>query len=246
MVSSVQECSISLKGQNHNVAVSRSRSLEEDPLGFEFHKAKTALMSGFSKPAPSKWDDAQKWIASPNSNRVSKGKKSGRQSVTKVVMEVVEDVDARRIDASEIKREIGEEKGDKWVSEPYPAVDSCVKSTLIVENSFSQSAAGKEACNLCYLFVQLDGMVKFQLYMLVQTKDCFSHVIYPHYLSCIYLFLDYCSLEFRMYLYLVLWLMCASKMNAMPTTNHKSYHLSSSLRILYSLYKSPFQGNLEY
>ena len=166
MVSSVQECSTSVKSHNHNAAISRVRSLDEDPSGFEFHKARTALMSGFSKPAPSKWDDAQKWIASPNSNRVSKGKKSGRQSVTKVVMEAVEDVDARRTDSSEIKREIGGEKGDKWVSEPHPAVDSCVKSALTMENSISQSAAGKEAYNLYYLFVQLDGFVKFQLHML--------------------------------------------------------------------------------
>lgn len=130
--------------QNHNVAISRARSLEDDTLGFEFHKARS-MMPGFSKPAPSKWDDAQKWIASPNSNRVVKGKKSGRQSVTKVVMEVKEDLDGKRVDGSEIKREIGEIKGGNWESEVcHPGVDSCAKMPMIVESSISKSAAGKK------------------------------------------------------------------------------------------------------
>ncbi|WVZ22094.1 hypothetical protein V8G54_000638 [Vigna mungo] len=40
---------------------------------FEFQKAERSTqrvpVRPFSKPAPSKWDDAQKWIASPTSNR---------------------------------------------------------------------------------------------------------------------------------------------------------------------------------
>lgn len=149
MVSSVQSHNHS-HSHSHNVGISRSRSIEEETSGFEFHKARSALMSGFSKPAPSKWDDAQKWIASPNSSRGGRGKRGGRQSTAKVVMEVVEDVDGKKADVSEIKREIsgGEKAGARnWASEGYhPAADSCTKSTMIVENSISFSAAGTEAC----------------------------------------------------------------------------------------------------
>lgn len=147
MVCSAQECPLSSM-KNHNVGtatISRVRSLEEDPSGFEFHKARSsALLSGFSKPAPSKWDDAQKWIASPGSNRGGRGRKSGRQGGSKVVVEVEEDLESRRVDVSEIlKREIGgEEEAEKegnWV------VDPCGKeATIIVESSIAESAASKE------------------------------------------------------------------------------------------------------
>ncbi|XP_058098071.1 uncharacterized protein LOC131243032 isoform X2 [Magnolia sinica] len=135
-----------------NVSVSSSSA-------FEFQKAERAPhrlpFTPFSKPAPSKWDDAQKWIASPSSNRPKTGqsqvqggqattRKTGllgnRQSATKVVVEVpdqrvvaAEEVDTKRIDPNQAKRV-------NWVPDPYPVADSYVKPALIIENSVADSA----------------------------------------------------------------------------------------------------------
>lgn len=129
-----------LKGQN--VLNSRVRSQEDGSLEydsgydsanmssiFEFQKSEKAAphraapFSSLSKPAPSKWDDAQKWIASPTSNRSKTGqsqaqtagsRKTGflgygsRQTSMKVVTEVPEqrsfamdEADTKRIDPSQ-------------------------------------------------------------------------------------------------------------------------------------------------
>ncbi|KAJ3693926.1 hypothetical protein LUZ60_009406 [Juncus effusus] len=113
---------------------------------FEFHKdnrnpnpnpsRSPAAVPPFSKPAPSKWADAQKWIASPNLNRVGRhGKKQDRAGlglglknpVTKVVLEAtMEEPDTKRVDyTSQEKREIVglNSRPVNWVPDPYPDVE---------------------------------------------------------------------------------------------------------------------------
>lgn len=111
---------------------------------FEFQKDKAAPRlpnRSFSKPAPSKWDDAQKWIASPtSSNRPKtaaggqvhvskKGPSFGRQSSMKIPL-AAEEPDTKRIDVSQVKKETGQ----KFVSWE---VDSYVKPVLTVDNSIA-------------------------------------------------------------------------------------------------------------
>lgn len=135
---------------------------------FEFQKAERAThrvpLAPFSKPAPSKWDDAQKWIASPTSNRPKFGhsqvqggqvvglRKMGnvaymsRQPSTKVVVEVpeqklvaIEEPDTKRVDSNQAK-EIGMQKFVSWEADPYPMADSYGKPVLMIENSVRESA----------------------------------------------------------------------------------------------------------
>uniref|UniRef100_A0A1D1Y5R1 Uncharacterized protein At3g61260 n=1 Tax=Anthurium amnicola TaxID=1678845 RepID=A0A1D1Y5R1_9ARAE len=115
---------------------------------FEFQKAdraqqqRPALVPLYSKPAPSKWDDAQKWIASPTSNRTGKSggvlsKKmvggilgyGNRQCATKV-LEVTEEVDTKGIDLGQMKKEAAGQRSVSWVPDPYPVADTYVKPTL--------------------------------------------------------------------------------------------------------------------
>ncbi|XP_062172894.1 uncharacterized protein LOC133878360 isoform X3 [Alnus glutinosa] len=81
------EMAISRRLPDNALNKSRLRTQEDPPLDydsvhdgmsmsssvFEFQKAERGAhrvpLGAFSKPAPSKWDDAQKWIASPTSNR---------------------------------------------------------------------------------------------------------------------------------------------------------------------------------
>ncbi|KAM1401958.1 hypothetical protein ACFX2I_010773 [Malus domestica] len=138
---------------------------------FEFQKAECAPqrvpLAPFSKPAPSKWDDAQKWIASPTWNRPKMGQVqmqggqgvglqkvgsfgygSGQSSCsTKVVVEVpdqkvdiFEEPDTKRIDTSQPKTANGGQKCVSWEPDPYPIADSYGKSVLMVENSVGESA----------------------------------------------------------------------------------------------------------
>ncbi|XVF43534.1 hypothetical protein PTKIN_Ptkin02bG0047200 [Pterospermum kingtungense] len=131
---------------------------------FEFQKTERAPqrvpVGPFSKPAPSKWDDAQKWIASPNANRPKAGQGGqgvgsrkggnfgyGRQSSTKVVVEVPdqrmvasEEPDTKRIDMNHAKKDNGLQKFVNWESDPYPIVDSYGKPVLMIENSVAESA----------------------------------------------------------------------------------------------------------
>lgn len=133
---------------------------------FEFQKAERAAqrvpIAPFSKPAPSKWDDAQKWIASPTSNRPRTGQSSQvvgsrktshsgygyRQQPTKVVIEVPdqqlvpyeEPVDTKQIDSGQPK-DSGVQKFVSWEAEPYPIAESYPKPVLMIENSIGQSAS---------------------------------------------------------------------------------------------------------
>ncbi|XP_043696433.1 uncharacterized protein LOC122646871 isoform X2 [Telopea speciosissima] len=168
--------------KEHSLANSRIRSQDDScpdyesghesvsvSSNFEFQKAERAshrvTLAPFSKPAPSKWDDAQKWIASPTSNRPKSGqslvagvqvvgsRKTGllgygsRQAATKVVHEVpeqrsiaFEDADTKRIDSSESKKEVWAQKSVSWMPDTCPVADSYSKPALIMENCVSDSA----------------------------------------------------------------------------------------------------------
>lgn len=129
---------------------------------FEFQKAERGAqrvpLGPFSKPAPSKWDDAQKWIASPTSNRpktVGSRKASNVgygswQLSTKVVVEVpdqrevaLEEPDTKRIDTTQAKMECGGNKFVTWEDDhsyPNPVADSYGKPIPMIENSVGESA----------------------------------------------------------------------------------------------------------
>ncbi|CAN4113871.1 unnamed protein product [Withania somnifera] len=132
---------------------------------FEFQKADRAAqrvpLTHFSKSAPSKWDDAQKWIASPTSNRPRTGQTSqvvdsrktshsgsgSRQQSTKVVVEVPDQklvpyedrVDTKQIDSGQPK-DRGVQKFVGWEAEPHPVAESYVKPVLMIERSIRKSA----------------------------------------------------------------------------------------------------------
>ncbi|XVF85514.1 hypothetical protein PTKIN_Ptkin17bG0123500 [Pterospermum kingtungense] len=166
--------------KDHSLGETRNRFVEDQPgldydsghdnmsvsspSIFEFQKTERAPqrvpVGPFSKPAPSKWDDAQKWIASPTANRQKTGQGGqgvgsrkggnfgyGRQQSTKVVVEVpdqrmvgFEEPDTKRIDMSHAKKENGLQKFVNWESDPYPSVDSYGKPVLMIENSVAESA----------------------------------------------------------------------------------------------------------
>ncbi|KAJ0966810.1 hypothetical protein J5N97_023727 [Dioscorea zingiberensis] len=116
---------------SHTSSSSRVRSQDEESLdleigmpGFEFQKAgrgsggggaqRPPLASPFLKPAPSKWDEAQKWINSPGPNKNSRGgvtamgKKMGsRPPPAKVVLEVMEEGETKRVDVGHGKKNVG-------------------------------------------------------------------------------------------------------------------------------------------
>ncbi|CAD6252164.1 unnamed protein product [Miscanthus lutarioriparius] len=178
VVSTISESSSSLETggghrsrDTHPVPMgSRIRVPEEDSCdsesvasNFEFHKergatarsAAASVVPPFSKPAPSKWDDAQKWIVSPTTNRPTRGgggapvpkkieKPSagiGRLPATKVVLEATEEIDTKRIDPSQEKREIGWQKAMSWAPpDPCPEVEPCPKTTLAAESTMAASA----------------------------------------------------------------------------------------------------------
>ncbi|PKU86538.1 uncharacterized protein LOC110099570 isoform X1 [Dendrobium catenatum] len=127
--------------------------------GFEFQRAERAqhhrsvLMPSFSKPAPSKWDDAQKWIASPTSIRQGKGwaaqqKKTGligycgkQQAVaSKVILEVTEEPGTKKVDLYQGRKEMVRKKGVTGVPEAYSLVDWSMKSAPMVEDSVPDTA----------------------------------------------------------------------------------------------------------
>ncbi|XP_039015253.1 uncharacterized protein LOC120145498 isoform X2 [Hibiscus syriacus] len=167
------------RSKDHSLGTTRNRFIEDQPgldydsghdnmsvssSIFEFQKTERALqrvpLGPFSKPAPSKWDDAQKWIASPTANQPKTGQGGqgvgsrkggnfghGKQSSTKVVLEVpdqrmvpFEEPDTKRIDTNHAKKDDGLQKFVNWESDPYPVVDSYGKPVLLIENSVADSA----------------------------------------------------------------------------------------------------------
>ncbi|XP_061342453.1 uncharacterized protein LOC133288657 isoform X2 [Gastrolobium bilobum] len=142
----LEDPSLDYDSGNDNISMSSSM--------FEFQKSERASqrvpMGPFSKPAPSKWDDAQKWIASPTSNRpkiaqtqgqggqvgLRKGGSLGygsRQSSMKVVVEVpdqreiaLDEPDTKQIDTNQTKMESGGQKCVGWEADPYAIANSYV------------------------------------------------------------------------------------------------------------------------
>lgn len=132
---------------------------------FEFQKADRAShrkpMAPFSKPAPSKWDDAQKWIASPTSNRPKneqslKKNSHGNRQPSKVVVEVpdqrlvlYEEPDTKQIDLSHSKDHEGQYVS--WGSDPIPSAmaDSYSKSVLMIEDCVGDSAINLSRHDSC-------------------------------------------------------------------------------------------------
>nr|GMD69991.1 flocculation protein FLO11 isoform X1 [Ipomoea batatas] len=139
---------------------------------FEFQKAERAQrvpVAPFSKPAPSKWDDAQKWIASPTSNRP---RSQGGQGVgprkashyghgnlqvsTKHVSEVSdrrvvhseEPADTKLVDSSHAK-DNAVQKYLSWESESHPVAESYGKATLMIENCTEESAINLSRHDSC-------------------------------------------------------------------------------------------------
>uniref|UniRef100_A0A7N0UKW7 Remorin C-terminal domain-containing protein n=2 Tax=Kalanchoe fedtschenkoi TaxID=63787 RepID=A0A7N0UKW7_KALFE len=131
---------------------------------FEFQKSERAGQRGaaapFSKPAPSKWDDAQKWIASPTSKRPKAGQaQSGiggvlrkmshlgnvsRHSNVKVVLEfphqkcvAYEEPDTKQIDSS-LSKETDEQKFVNWENTSEPAADPYCKPLQMIESGIGQ------------------------------------------------------------------------------------------------------------
>ncbi|KAG6476520.1 uncharacterized protein LOC122025139 [Zingiber officinale] len=138
------ECSISMEFTGSHgrrdlaIGAWRIDSLESDGVatGFQFQKAErtphrltmgtATLAPPFSKPAPSKWDDAQKWIARPTPNRGGGGgqaKKGGlagyitREVAAKVVLDEAE---TKRVAVS--------------VSHAKKEVESGAKPAVVFEN----------------------------------------------------------------------------------------------------------------
>lgn len=132
---------------------------------FEFQKAERGLqragLAPFSKPAPSKWDDAQKWIASPTSNRTKNGQPHGqgvvgsrknnqfgygsRQTSMKVVVEVpdetlipCEEADTKQMELIQGSREAGAPKLVMWEGDPYSNTNSYKNA---IENCGKESAS---------------------------------------------------------------------------------------------------------
>ncbi|KAJ6839911.1 uncharacterized protein M6B38_311045 [Iris pallida] len=165
-----QECTSSVefvggfRPRDHNLVNPNSKfrsTQEEDPFdqepNFEFHRLseraplRSPLMLPFSKAAPSKWDDAEKWIASPTSSRTGKGvggvgqsKKSGlggngnRQMGTKVVLEVMDEPDTKRIDTNQARKEIGGQRDQNMVV-PLSAKHDSVLEKLVADSPTSLS-----------------------------------------------------------------------------------------------------------
>ncbi|RRT65703.1 hypothetical protein BHE74_00036608 [Ensete ventricosum] len=164
------------RSRDHAMGDPRVKCQEEDSYesesassGFEFQKAErppahrlttaAAFVPPFSKPAPSKWDDAQKWIASPTTNRggskagggqTKKGGLAGRMSrhaAAKVVLDV-EEVDTKRVDGCQASKKAGDMKSVNWLTEPCPVPDSGMKLGIAVENSVVDSAGNLDLFNL--------------------------------------------------------------------------------------------------
>lgn len=135
---------------------------------FEFQKSERSArvpVGPFSKPAPSKWDDAQKWIASPASNRPKTGQSQmqagqifgsrklgiglgNRQPSLKVVVEVpdrklttFEEPDTKQIDINEANIGSVAQKFVTWDANPYTVADPHGKSVTMIENSVGESAS---------------------------------------------------------------------------------------------------------
>jgi hypothetical protein len=70
-------------------------------------------------------------------------------------LEATEEIDTKRVDPSQEKREIGWQKAVNWAPpDPYPEVETCAKSALAEEITVADSA-GKECCSLYVIMPQV-------------------------------------------------------------------------------------------
>ncbi|CAI9096901.1 OLC1v1033153C1 [Oldenlandia corymbosa var. corymbosa] len=155
-VRSTDESSMHYDSGNDATSVSSS--------AFEFQKSERAQqrvpLAPFSKPAPSKWDDAQKWIASPTANLPKNGQPTqgigsrkgsyfgygSRQSSTKVVVEVTDqkmipydEPDTKQIDSSLARKQSGMQKVVDW--DAYQCTsESYSKPVVMMDNFIGESA----------------------------------------------------------------------------------------------------------
>ncbi|KAM7255312.1 hypothetical protein ACFE04_020553 [Oxalis oulophora] len=114
---------------------------------FDFQKSSQTLpLRPFSKPPPSKWDDAHKWIASPIANNNPKPlPKLPRHSSAKLTFQ--EPADTKRIDHTtqpnnnfiNWERESEMEMEMEMEMDPYP-LHSYANPPLIIHNSIPQTA----------------------------------------------------------------------------------------------------------
>lgn len=135
---------------------------------FEFQRAERGLqrvgLVPFSKPPPSKWDDAQKWIVSPTTNRTMnrqphvevgigsrKNNQFGygsRQTSTKVVLGIpdqmmypYEEPDTKRMELRQEFKEAGWPRPVEWEGDPYRSTDLYYNTLVTTENFVKQSAS---------------------------------------------------------------------------------------------------------
>ncbi|KAJ8429116.1 hypothetical protein Cgig2_016947 [Carnegiea gigantea] len=134
---------------------------------FEFQKTERGShrvpAARFAKPAPSKWDDAQKWIASPNSNRLKTAQLQSvqggarkvnnlshgvRKPATKIVAEVpdgklipFEEPETKMIDSSIAKKANAGQQLMKWESDPCPLAILHGKAAQLIEKSVGEPLA---------------------------------------------------------------------------------------------------------
>ncbi|KAL1328409.1 hypothetical protein HN51_038270 [Arachis hypogaea] len=181
VVSVLPECSTS-NVKDNAIITSRHRILDDPSLDydsghdtmimsspmFEFQRAERASqrvpLGPFSKPAPSKWHDAEKWIASPTSNRPKTGQTQGqggqvgsrkvpglthasRQSSMKVIVEVpdqkeigLDEPDTKQMDTDQTKMESGGHKFMNWEADPYAIANSFVSHSQHSSSIAIQSA----------------------------------------------------------------------------------------------------------
>lgn len=135
---------------------------------FEFQRADRGLqragLAPFFKAPPSKWDDAQKWIASPTTNQntnrqlhieggvgLRKNNQFGygsRQTSMKVVLEIPDQMlvtygepDIKRMELSQEFKEAGWRKPVEWEGNSYQSTDSHNNTVVTTENFAKQSSS---------------------------------------------------------------------------------------------------------
>ncbi|XP_078446213.1 remorin family protein [Wolffia australiana] len=111
----------------------------------------------YAKSAPSKWDDAQKWIASPNSSNAGKiscaqprktvGETMGRRNkpFSVKVMEFSDEKDSNAADSGQFKKDFSSQKAFEWIktasNADSPVADSLSGLSQQGSSSFVQCAS---------------------------------------------------------------------------------------------------------
>lgn len=174
---------------------------------FEFQRAarsfQRAGLAPFSRAPPSKWDDAQKWIASPITDRTMnrqphvegglvsrKDNQFGygnRQTSMKVVLKIpdqmpvpYEESNTRRMELSQEFKETGWQKPVEWEGDLYQSTD-WYNTVLTTENFVKQSASKTSAPILVFPDCKSNLQSWYLLYFMARMALNFS--IMAKYLS---------------------------------------------------------------